>query len=45
MQVTEKYEVTVSNGFATLENLDESEDINRLWNNTRHSTQSHLKRV
>jgi hypothetical protein len=45
MQVREKYKVTISNGFAALENLDESEDISRPWNNTRHSTQSHLKRV
>jgi hypothetical protein len=30
MQVREKYIVTVSKGFAALENLDESEDISRL---------------
>jgi hypothetical protein len=45
MQVREKYVVTISIGFATLENLDESEDINRRGNNTGHSTQSQLKRV
>jgi hypothetical protein len=45
MQFREKYEVTISKGFATLENLDESEDINKPWNNIGHSTQSHLKRV
>jgi len=45
MQVRRKYKVTVSKGFAALENLDESEDVNRASNNTRHSTQSQLKRV
>jgi len=45
MQFRGKYEVTISKGFATLENLGENEDTNRPWNNTGHSTQSHLKRV
>jgi len=40
MQVRGKHRVAISKGFATLENLDESEHIN-----TRHGTQSHLKRV
>ena len=45
MQVRGKHRVAISKGFATLENLDESEHINMPWNNTRHGTQSHLKRV
>jgi hypothetical protein len=45
MQDREKYKVKISNVFAALENLDESEDINRPWNNTRHSVQSQLNRV
>jgi hypothetical protein len=45
MQDTEKFKVKTSNGFAALDNLDESEDINRPWNNTKHSVQSQLKRV
>jgi glycine betaine/choline ABC-type transport system substrate-binding protein len=33
----EQYEVTIRNKFAALENLEDSGDINRAWDNIRTS--------
>jgi hypothetical protein len=35
--VKEQYQVTVRNKFAALENLEDSEDINRAWDNIREN--------
>jgi hypothetical protein len=35
--VKEQYQVTIRNRFATLENLEDSGDINRAWDNIREN--------
>jgi hypothetical protein len=35
--VKEQYQVTISSNFAALENLEESGDINRAWDNVREN--------
>jgi glycine betaine/choline ABC-type transport system substrate-binding protein len=35
--VKEQYQVTIRNKFAALENLEDSGDINRAWNNIREN--------
>jgi uncharacterized FlaG/YvyC family protein len=35
--VKEQYQVTIRNKFAALENLEDSGDINRAWNNIRQN--------
>jgi hypothetical protein len=35
--VNEQYQVTIRNKFAALENLEDSEDINRAWDNIREN--------
>jgi uncharacterized FlaG/YvyC family protein len=35
--VKEKYQVTIRNRFAALENLEDSGDINRAWDNIREN--------
>jgi hypothetical protein len=35
--VKEQYQVTIINKFAALENLEDSGDINRAWNNDREN--------
>jgi hypothetical protein len=36
-KVSEQYQVTVTNKFATLENLEDNGDINRAWYNIRQN--------
>jgi hypothetical protein len=35
--VKEQYQITIRNKFATLENLEDSGDINRTWDNIREN--------
>jgi hypothetical protein len=35
LEVRKQYKIKVSNRFAALENLRDSEDINRLWKNIK----------
>jgi hypothetical protein len=44
MDVKEKYQVTIRNKFAALENLEDSEDINGAWDNIRDNNRF-LRRV
>jgi hypothetical protein len=37
MEVRKQFQIEVSNRFAALENLSESEDINRAWENIKES--------
>jgi glycine betaine/choline ABC-type transport system substrate-binding protein len=43
--VKEKYQVTIRNKFAALENLKDSGDINRAWDNIRENTKFWPKRT
>jgi hypothetical protein len=43
--VKEQYQVTIRNKFAALENLEDSGDINRAWNNIRENITFWPKRV
>jgi len=36
-QVRKQYQIKISNGFAALENLNDSEDINRAWENIKEN--------
>jgi hypothetical protein len=36
--VKEKYQITIGNKFAALENLEDTGDINRAWDNIRENT-------
>jgi glycine betaine/choline ABC-type transport system substrate-binding protein len=37
-EVREQYQLKISNRFAALENLNDSEDINRAWKNIKEGT-------
>jgi hypothetical protein len=41
----EKYQVTIKNKFAALENLDDSADINRAWDTIDRTSKFQPKRV
>jgi hypothetical protein len=43
--VKEQYQVTIRNKFAALENLKDSGDINRAWDNIRENIKFRPKRV
>jgi hypothetical protein len=46
VEVKERYQVKISNRFAALENLGDSWDVNRTWNNaTQNINISDKKRV
>jgi hypothetical protein len=38
-----KYQIKISKGFAALENLNDSEDLNRAWENIKESNKSSTK--
>jgi hypothetical protein len=43
VEVKEKYKVEISNRFAALENLDDSMDINSVWESIRENTKLSAK--
>ena len=45
LEVRKQYHVKISNRSAVLENLNESEDINRAWGNTNRISKPQLKRL
>jgi len=48
LEVRKQYQVKISNRFAALENLNDSEEINRAWEskeNIKTSAEGFLKRV
>ena len=42
-EVREKYQIAITNRFATLENLDDDEDVNRTWENIKENIQTSAK--
>jgi len=42
-EVTKQYQIAISNRFAALENLSDSEDINRAWENIKENIKSAAK--
>jgi hypothetical protein len=45
LEFRKQYQIKVSNRFAALETLNDSEDINRAWENIKILSKSQLKRV
>jgi len=45
VQVRKQYHIMISNRFAALENVTDSEDIIRFWENIKENLIPHLKRV
>jgi len=45
LEVVKQYQIKISNRFAAWENLSDSEDINRAWENTKEHIKSSSKRV
>ena len=43
LEVGMKYQIKISNKFAALENLNDSEDINRAWENIKENMKSSAK--
>jgi len=43
LEVSEQYQTEISNRFATLENLSESEDINTAWENIKENIKTSAK--
>jgi hypothetical protein len=43
IEVKEKYQVEISNSFATLESLDENSDINNAWESIRENIKTSAK--
>jgi hypothetical protein len=43
MEVRKKYQIEISNRFASLENLNDSEDINRAWENIKETIKTSSK--
>jgi len=43
LEVMKKYQINISNGFATLENLNDCEDINRDCENDKESIKTSAK--
>jgi len=39
LKVRKQYQVEITNRFAALENLNEDEDVNRIWGNIKHNIQ------
>jgi len=42
--VTEQYQINISNRFAALEKLNDSEDINKTWENIKENTNTSAKK-
>ena len=45
LEVRKEYQNKISKRFATLENLSDSEDINRAWKTLKRISKPHLKTV
>jgi hypothetical protein len=45
LQVKKQYQIKISNGFAALENLNDSEDINRAGKTLKRISKPQLKRA
>jgi len=45
LEVRKQYHFKTSNRFAVLENLNESEDINRAWGNTKQNIKTSAKKI
>jgi hypothetical protein len=43
LEVWKQYQIEISNGFAALENSNESEDINRAWENIKENIKTSAK--
>jgi len=43
LEVRKQFQVKVSNSFAALENLSDSEDINRAWENIKENIKTSAK--
>ena len=43
LEVRKQYQVEITNRFAALENLNEDEDVNRIWRNIKHNIQISAK--
>ena len=39
LEVRKQYQIEITNRFAALENLNEDEDVNRIWGNIKHNIQ------
>jgi len=42
-EVREQYQIEITNRFATLENLNDDEDVNRTWENVKENVQTSAK--
>jgi len=42
-EVREQYQIEITNRFATLENLNDNEDVNRIWENIKENIQTTAK--
>ena len=40
LEVRKQYQIGISNKFAALENLSDSEDVNRVWENIKENTKT-----
>jgi predicted lipase len=45
LDVRKQYQIKISNRFAAMENLNDSEDINRAWKKLKRISKPQLKRV
>ena len=43
LEVKEKYQIEITNGFAALENLNVDEDVNRVWENIKENIKTSAK--
>jgi len=43
LEVWKQYQIEISNGFAALENSNQSEDINRAWENIKENIKTSAK--
>jgi hypothetical protein len=43
LEVKEKYQIEITNRFATLENLNVDEDVNRVWKNIKENIKTSAK--
>jgi len=43
LEIRKQYQVEITNRFAALENLNEDEDVNRIWGNIKHNVQISAK--
>ena len=43
LEVREQYHIEITNRFAALENLNEDEDVNKTWENTKENIKTSAK--